>query len=128
MGKISESGFRRLSEGGPSSFADSGSRRLGLISRILTGVMLAAIFVGATPRRVALDARDHKPFGALVARLSEPGGHFDSDNLISNETSYQHVIGKLRELGVRGGVYVGVGPDQNFTYMAKIRPRAAIMI
>ena len=107
---------------------EAGSRRVALFSRIATGMLVAALFVGATPGRVAVDSRDHKVFAGLVARLSEPGGHFDSDNLISNETSYQHVLGKLRELGLRGGVYIGVGPDQNFTYMAKIRPRMAIMI
>jgi len=67
-------------------------------------------------------------FAALAARVSEPGGYFDSDNLISNETSYQHVLIKMRELGVGGGVYLGVGPDQNFTYIAKVRPRMAIII
>jgi hypothetical protein len=78
--------------------------------------------------RLAHASRDHKAFAALSARLSEPGGYFDSDNLISNETSYLHVIGKLRELGVTGGVYMGVGPDQNFSYIAKIRPKLALMI
>ena len=29
----------------------------------------------------------------------------------------------LRETGVKGGVYLGVGPEQNFTYIAAIRPR-----
>ena len=77
---------------------------------------------------VAHASKDHRPFAALSARLSEPGGFFDSDNLISNETSYQHVLGKMREIGVSGGVYIGVGPDQNFTYIAKIRPRLAVII
>jgi hypothetical protein len=84
--------------------------------------------MSATASRVAQASRDHKAFAALSARLSEPGGYFDSDNLISNETSYLHVIGKLREIGVSGGVYIGVGPDQNFSYIARIRPRFAIMI
>jgi hypothetical protein len=73
-------------------------------------------------------AKDHKEFAALSARLSEQAGFFDSDNLISNETSYLHVFGKLTEFKIRGGVYLGVGPDQNFTYIARIRPTRAIMI
>jgi hypothetical protein len=67
-------------------------------------------------------------FRDLVERLSEPGGYFDTDNLISNEASYLHVMGKMRELGVNGGVYVGVGPDQNFSYIAQIRPEIAFII
>jgi hypothetical protein len=90
--------------------------------------VLFVFLLTAAASRVANAARDHKAFAALSARLSEPGGYFDSDNLISNETSYLHVIGKLRELGIHGGVYVGVGPDQSFSYIAKIRPRLAIMI
>src|SRR5919109_3135190 len=57
-------------------------------------------------------------FARLIQRLSEPGGYFDSDNLISNETSYLHVLDRMREFGAQGGVYVGVGPDQNFSYIA----------
>jgi hypothetical protein len=70
-------------------------------------------------------ARD---FGRLVESLSEPGGYFDTDNLISNERSYLHVLGALERLGVRGGAYIGVGPDQNFSYIARIRPSIAFII
>ena len=90
--------------------------------------LLAVFMMTAAASRVANASRDHKSFAALSARLSEPGGYFDSDNLISNETSYLHVIGKLREMGISGGVYVGVGPDQSFSYICKIRPKLAIMI
>jgi hypothetical protein len=67
-------------------------------------------------------------FARLVARLSESGGYFDSDNLMSNEASYLHVLGRMRTLGVTGGAYLGVGPDQNFSYMAQVRPRIAFII
>ena len=67
-------------------------------------------------------------FAGLVARLSEPGGFFDSDNLISNEATYLHVLGAMRRLGVSGGAYIGVGPDQNFSYIAQVRPAVAYLI
>ena len=72
--------------------------------------------------------RQATEFSRLVARLSEQGGYFDSDNLVSNETSYLHVLPALRALGVQGGVYVGVGPEQNFSYLADIKPELAILI
>jgi hypothetical protein len=97
-------------------------------SRTLVIALLGVFLASSVATRSASASRDHKAFAALSARLSEPGGYFDSDNLISNETSYLHVIGKLRELGIKGGVYVGVGPDQSFSYIAKIRPKMAIMI
>src|SRR5215813_11414225 len=94
----------------------------------LRHISLSIVTVLLVVSAAAGKARDHKAFAALSARLSEPGGYFDSDNLISNETSYQHVLIKMRELNVSGGVYLGVGPDQNFTYIARIRPRMAIII
>src|SRR3712207_7605459 len=42
--------------------------------------------------------------------------------------SYLHVLGRMRALGVGGGAYLGVGPDQNFSYIAQVRPRIAFII
>ncbi|MEO8449586.1 MAG: hypothetical protein ABI647_07340 [Gemmatimonadota bacterium] len=67
-------------------------------------------------------------FPKLVERLSEPGGYFDTDNLISNETSYLHILGRLKRDGVTGGAYIGVGPDQSFSYIAATRPAIAFVI
>ena len=76
----------------------------------------------------AVQAVAQTDFARLIERLSEPGGFFDTDNLISNERSYLHVLGKMRLMGVTGGAYLGVGPGQNFSYIAQIRPNIAFMI
>src|SRR5499427_9776429 len=68
------------------------------------------------------------PFAQTIARLSEPNGYFDTDNLISNESSYLQVVPELAQRGVHGGAYVGVGPDQNFSYIAATRPSIAFII
>jgi hypothetical protein len=93
-----------------------------LIRRLVLAVQVLCL--AATPAA----ARQGTEFARLVARLSEPGGYFDSDNLVSNETSYLHVLPALRALEVRGGAYLGVGPEQNFSYLAEIRPELAILI
>ena len=67
-------------------------------------------------------------FTRLIQEFSEEGGEFHSDNLVSNETSYLHIVDKLKELDEPGGAYLGVGPEQNFTYIAKTRPRIAFII
>jgi len=67
-------------------------------------------------------------FATRVAELSEPEGAFDTDNLISNERSYLHVVPALRNGGVKGGAYIGVGPDQNFSYIAQVRPAIAFIV
>ena len=66
-------------------------------------------------------------FGGLVRRLSNAGGYFNTDNLISNEQGYQQVLGAMDRRGLRGGAYIGVGPDQNFTYIAHLRPKIAFI-
>lgn len=67
-------------------------------------------------------------FAELIAQLSEAGGYFDTDNLISNETSYLHAVDALEEGGILGGAYLGVGPGQNFSYIAAIRPEVAFIV
>ena len=66
-------------------------------------------------------------FWRLVNDLSEAGGYFRSDNFVSNETTFQHVIPELLKSHALGGVYLGVGPDQNFTYIVALKPRLAIV-
>jgi len=82
----------------------------------------------APPFQQSAAALADTSFGRLIARISEPGGWFDTDNLISNESSYLHIMGRLRALGIRGGAYIGVGPDQNFSYIAQIRPSLAFIL
>src|SRR5690348_14323374 len=67
-------------------------------------------------------------FWRLVTDLSEPGGFFRSDNFVSNETTFQYVIPELQRSHAPGGVYLGVGPDQNFTYIVALRPRIAFIV
>ncbi|HMY75451.1 MAG TPA: hypothetical protein PLQ88_26770, partial [Blastocatellia bacterium] len=67
-------------------------------------------------------------FSKLSRDLSEEGGYFRSENFTSNETPYLHVVDKLKELGATGGAYLGVGPEQNYTYIAKIRPQIAFLL
>jgi hypothetical protein len=100
--------------------------------RLIAFVVVAAALV--TPAswvaREAEQSRRAEPtvFASRIAALSEPGGYFDTDNLISNERSYLQIAGELERLRVRGGAYLGVGPDQNFSYIAEVRPAIAIVI
>jgi hypothetical protein len=89
--------------------------------------IFAIALLGPAPSACAQRPSDSS-FAGLVARLSEPNGYFDSDNIITNEVSYLHVASQLEKLGTRGGVYIGVGPDQNYSYVAMIRPSIAFML
>jgi hypothetical protein len=68
-------------------------------------------------------------FWKLVGDISEPGGYFRiEDNYTSNEMEIGQLYSMLRAEHVTGGVYVGVGPEQNFTYIAAIHPRMAFVV
>ena len=94
----------------------------------LTVMLLLMTGCSGTGQADSVVSYSPERYAALVDTLSEPGGFFDSDNLVSNEAGYLHVKHALKRLGVEGGVYIGVGPDQNFTYIAQVRPRYAFIL
>jgi hypothetical protein len=97
------------------------------------GSLLVAAFAAALLAPSACASRSRLPasltddeFRSLAAELSEPAGAFKaSDNLVSNEL---HLAEVVRLLGRRGGVYIGVGPEQNFSYIAEVQPAMAFVV
>jgi len=67
-------------------------------------------------------------FWSLSKEFSEDDGVFRSDNLLSNETTFQYVIPGLLKSAKQGRVYMGVGPEQNFTYIAALKPAMAVIV
>jgi hypothetical protein len=74
------------------------------------------------PRTIA-----DQEFWRLMTDLSETGGVFPQQ-FMSNEDSAQFVIPSLKERTKQGGIYVGVGSEQNFTYVSAIQPRLAFVV
>ena len=108
-----------------------GSQWWQLLPVVVLGLILLAPPRGTQsiqPQQKPPDSLSATEFSRLTRDISEEGGYFFSDNLISNETPYLTVIDKLRQLGTTGGAYIGVGPEQNFTYIAKVRPRIAFIL
>lgn len=97
--------------------------RLALAGALSLSTALAG--AQAAPRSLPDSVAD---LGALVTRLSSAGGYFDTDNLISNERGYQQMLGAMDRLHVSGGAYIGVGPDQSYTYIANTQPRIAFVV
>jgi hypothetical protein len=91
-------------------------------------IALVVVFGAWAAARASTQAPAPASFAATIARLSEPGGDFGGDNLISNEQSYLHVLPALDQAHVTGGAYLGVGPDQNFSYIAAIKPDVAFIL
>ena len=74
------------------------------------------------------DRLHDRDFWNLVSKMSEPDGYFRSDNLLSNEIAFPHVIPDLIRAAKPGRVYLGVGPEQNFNYIAALKPQMAFII
>ena len=97
-----------------------------LIAASLLILSIGALSSAPTVRAAAdtLPARlDDKEFWRISKEFSEPNGFFRSDNLLSNEMGMQYVIPDLIHHTEPGGVYMGVGPEQNFTYIAALKPK-----
>ena len=96
------------------------------LSTLAAVALIFAPMVGIAQSTIPSRLSD-KEIWQLNADFSEPGGYFRSDNLLSNETGFQAVIPYLRGLVKPGGVYLGVGPEQNFTYIVALQPKMAII-
>jgi hypothetical protein len=81
---------------------------------------------GCFRRSTVPSSMSDQEFWSLIEALSEPAGTFTlSDNFVSNEPRFAENVRRLRRTG---GFYIGVGPEQNFSYIAGLRPAMAFII
>ena len=92
------------------------------------GLDFAPVASRSAVRGAELPARlSDRDFWRIATDFSEPSGFFRSDTLTSNELGFQRVIPNLVGRTRPGGTYLGVGPEQNFTYIVALRPALAIV-
>jgi hypothetical protein len=107
-------------------------RRSFLVATLVIGVaVLLSAMVGASPVQTAATLPSEisdKDFWSMIVDLSEPGGTYAYENFVSNEAQYQDVIPALKVLTKPGGVFIGVGPEQNFTYVSALRSKLAFVV
>jgi len=95
------------------------------VALALAALTLPTLSTGAAARLPSRLA--DKEFWQLSTDASEQDGYFRSDNLTSNETGFLHVVPELVTRTRPGEVYLGVGPEQNYSYIAATRPAMAII-
>jgi hypothetical protein len=103
---------------------------------LLLGLFVCLVSPGVMPLAVAqrvgvasLPAQlTDQEYWKLITDFSEPNGFFRSENLVSNEHTFQYVVPALKAAVKPGGVYMGVAPDQNFTYIVAIQPKMAFIV
>lgn len=106
-------------------------RRVLILFCALLLVGSAVPVTGGTADTLPTSLTDRE-FWSLIAQLSEPDGYFVSrsgspDNLLSNEMQISTVAASLAKAVPPGGVYLGVGPEQNFSYIDAMKPRIAFI-
>lgn len=103
-------------------------RRAALIwASLLMAVALSPAGLGARGREAG-ERIDDAAFWRMFTGFSEPSGYFQSDNLVSNERTFPRILPDLARRHSGLGAYVGVGPEQNFSYIAAVRPRIAFIV
>ncbi len=101
-------------------------------SELLAAAMAAAVAVAvaAVSHGAHLTAAEpslsDQEFRALIASMSERGGTFVTDNIVSNEIALQDVLPQLER--THRGAYIGVGPEQNLTYISALKPSIAFVV
>jgi hypothetical protein len=103
------------------------------LKTLLLAVALGVFGIQTATTRDTLPATiSDGEFWSLMEQMSEPDGFFRSnsgspDNLLSNEGQVSSLAAELATRVKPSGVYLGVGPEQNFTYIVAIRPRIAFI-
>jgi hypothetical protein len=100
-------------------------------SRRILCLVAALVFVPSYLVRAQIPTRlSDAAFWQMITDFSEPEGKFESNpnNFVSNESSFQAVVPRLLQTRPTGGVYIGVGPDQNFTYIIALQPRISFIV
>jgi hypothetical protein len=103
-------------------------RRGRALPAVIGAVALVALAGTVTGHGAQEQGLSDTEFWSIFSTMSEAGGSFASVNFVSNETSFQEVIPSIQASVTPGGVYLGVGPEQNFTYIANLKPRLAFII
>src|SRR5262245_53334947 len=95
---------------------------------LVLALSAAALTFAAVPQTTGLPARlTDAEFWRIFTEFSEPGGNYPYENFITNEETIQDIMPVLTRVTKPGGVYLGVGPEENFTYIAGIKPKMAFV-
>lgn len=103
-----------------------------VLSSFAAPVVVLAVLLVLVPQFKAADSLpsqiSDEAYWQMIEEFSEDNGFFNSENFSSNERGYQTLMPKLQATVKPGGVYIGVGPEQNFQYIAHLKPKIAFII
>jgi hypothetical protein len=97
---------------------------LGLLVSSITFISGAPFFQTSTLPAQITD----QEFWRLITEFSEPSGDYPYQNFVSNEITLQRIIPPTKRAIKADGVFIGVGPEQNFTYVSALKSRMAFVV
>jgi hypothetical protein len=103
-------------------------RRLGLRWPFVALLLCSGLVVDNVKAQAIPAQLSDQEFWQLFVRTSEADGVFEDENYVSNELGYERTMQRLQDTVPRGGVFLGVGPEQNFHYIAALKPSIAFVI
>lgn len=108
-------------------------RERGALARAMVAVLGCAALLTTCATQPAWadtlpDRLSDRDFWSLIEDASEQEGTFQLENVVSAEAAYQRIIPEMLQALDPGGAYLGVGPEQNFTYISALRPRIAFIV
>ncbi len=102
-------------------------------SHVIRGELGLLVLLAAVLHPLPLRPADTLPaqipdaaYWRMVTEYSEDAGSFRFQYM-SNEREFAGLVPELKKSTKPGGVYLGVGPEQNFHYIAALRPRIAFI-
>jgi hypothetical protein len=99
------------------------------VSLVLAAVIVFGSLTSASRAAETLSSElSDAAYWKLISDFSEPDGYFQLEIVTSNEMTYQNPLPELTKTAKSGGVYLGVGPEQNFTYIAAMQPKLAFIV
>ena len=96
------------------------------ISVVVLLLFLPGVSVAAQAQGLPDQLTDAE-FWRLFTEFSEASGDYPYQNFMTNEETFQDIMPILTKVTKPGGVYLGVGPEQNFTYIAGAKPKMAFI-
>jgi hypothetical protein len=91
---------------------------------VVVTVTLASSFRAADTLPAQLSDSE---YWKMINDFSEAAGYYQYNVITSNEMTYQYGLPELMRTPRPGGAYLGVGPEQNFTYIAALQPKIAFI-
>src|SRR5688572_7615502 len=102
--------------------------RLRTTHAVVAAALLALTIISPRAADTLPTQLSDETFWKLILDFSEPDGFYEFNVYTGNEPGYQDMLPELTKSVAPGGTYLGVGPEQNFTYIAALRPRIAFLI